>query len=351
MLQLRLIKPAIILSLFFILLFLLPGCGLNSDVVREGKSGQESDLIYTQVGSKVVEVRNVIRPNNHRLQEASPAGTKTGEAMRQIAKEKFDAVREMEFVEVPAGEFLMGSREIEGYGDEHPQHKVFLDAYRIGKYEVTNAQFAKFVQASGYKPQGDWRHFYWGQLTAPGYPEKYPDYPVINVTCNDAQAFCQWAGKTYGWKGCHLPTEAQWEKAAKGTQGYCYPWGDDWDPLRCNHWYGPRRSGMLNLYSGRGTVPVGSFPSGASPYGAMDMAGNVWEWCADWYRGDYYAVSPPSKPKGPQTGKYRVFRGGSCLTYGGRGYDDTCRCCYRLTHELKLCNYAIGFRCARAGKP
>lgn len=200
-----------------------------------------------------------------------------------------------ELILISAGEFLMGSPRGKGNNDEHPQHKVYLDAYYIGKYEVTNEKFAKFVQGSGYQAQGSWRD-YFKSGTA--------DHPVVSVSWNDAVAYCRWAN-------LRLPTEAEWEKAARGTDGRQYPWGNNWDKGRCNWDEGPQLSGMASMYQGRGTLSVGSFPSGASPYGCMDMAGNVWEWCADWYGEKYYSQSTNSDPQGPSSGQYRILRGGS----------------------------------------
>ena len=194
----------------------------------------------------------------------------------------------------PAGEFLMGSPAGTGNFGEHPQHKVYLDAFYIYKYQVTNRQFARFVKETGFKAEGDWmRYAESGRET----------HPVVNVTWHDASAYCRWAGG-------RLPTEAQWEKAARGTDGREYPWGNTWDRNRCNWNKGPEVSGMADIYSGRGTAPVGSFPSGVSPYGVHDMAGNVWEWCSDWYDGNYYKTSPSRNPEGPGHGGARVIRGG-----------------------------------------
>ncbi|MFH0803304.1 MAG: formylglycine-generating enzyme family protein [bacterium] len=202
-----------------------------------------------------------------------------------------------ELILIPAGEFIMGAPDEEGYDNEHPRHRVNLSAYYIGKYEVTNKQFAKFVQETGFNAQGNWKGCY---------NPKTADHPVVSVTWNDAEAYCDWAG-------LRLPTEAEWEKAARGTEDRKYPWGDKWDVKRCNSRNGPKLSGMANMGCGRGTLPVGSFPSGASPYGCLDMAGNVWEWCSDWYDADYYLSLHSSDPQGSGSGRDRVLRGGSWL--------------------------------------
>jgi len=182
-------------------------------------------------------------------------------------------------ITIPAGKFIMGSNDENG--DEKPVHTVYLDTYQIGKYEVTVAQYRKFCKATGKKmpeaPRLGWKN----------------DHPIVNVSWYDASAYCKWAGG-------RLPTEAEWEKAARGTDGRTYPWGDTWDKNKC-------ANGELHLAS---TVSVGSYPADASPYGCMDMAGNVWEWCADWSGGDYYRTSPSRNPKGPSKGNFRVLRGG-----------------------------------------
>ncbi|MGV8121672.1 MAG: SUMF1/EgtB/PvdO family nonheme iron enzyme [Candidatus Xenobiia bacterium LiM19] len=214
-----------------------------------------------------------------------------------------------ETVLVPAGEFLMGSPSGEGSDSECPRREVYLDAYHIYKHPVTNGQFASFVKETGYDAEGDWKKY-----ALPG----KENHPVVAVTWNDAQAYCKWA------EGA-LPTEAQWEKAARGTDGRNYPWGNTWDDSKCNWYRGPKVAGMANLYGGRGTTPVGSFPSGVSPWGCLDVAGNVWEWCSDWYEENYYKSSPSRNPEGPPRGQYRVCRGGSWCNGGSRNV----RCAYR----------------------
>jgi len=200
-----------------------------------------------------------------------------------------------DWVLIPAGEFLMGSdreRFPEANDDELPQHRVYLDAYYISRVPVTNEQYAAFVTATGYDPPFDGGYGYGWENGRP--PEDKDDHPVVDVSWKDALAFCRWANVC-------LPTEAQWEKAARGVDGYVYPWGND---IPTNE----HCSFDMNV---SGATPVGAYPQGASPFGVLDMAGNVWEWVADWYGSDYYARSPQWNPTGPTDGEQRVLRGGS----------------------------------------
>ncbi|MCB0163183.1 MAG: SUMF1/EgtB/PvdO family nonheme iron enzyme [Anaerolineae bacterium] len=185
---------------------------------------------------------------------------------------------------IPAGPFTMGSDS--GDKDEEPTHSVTLDAYYIDQYEVTNARYANCVEAGG--------------CNVPGCMERYMDpdkvdHPVVCVSWRQANTYCQW-------REDRLPTEAEWEKAARGVDGWMYPWGNE--PL-------PDEA-LLNFNENIGdTTPIGRYPDGVSPYGVYDMAGNVWEWVNDWYRDDYYADSPTQNPHGPETGDTRMLRGGS----------------------------------------
>jgi sulfatase modifying factor 1 len=170
-------------------------------------------------------------------------------------------------VVVPAGWFVMGSDD--GPRSSRPAHRVFLEAFAIGRTEVTNAQMQAFVQATGEEPQS------WQEGTGPGSDEE----PARGILWREAQAYCAWLGM-------RLPTEAEWEKAARGTDGRTYPWGDTWEASRANI-----------AEAGRaGPVDVGSFLEGASPYAALDMIGNVQEWVADYYDPGYYAVAPARAP-------------------------------------------------------
>jgi formylglycine-generating enzyme required for sulfatase activity len=225
----------------------------------------------------------------------------------------------MELVRVPAGKFLMGSADSDKDAEinEKPQHTVSLDEYLIGKYDVTNAQFRVFVQATGYKTTAetvgkayaydgsnwvyrsgaDWQHPWGSNSTLSG----KDNHPVVCISLDDAVAFSKWATQVTGRK-VTLPTEAQWEKAARGTDGRIYPWGNQ-----------PPDSSRLNFGENvKDTTEAGKYsPAGDSPYGAADMAGNVWQFTADWYDEKYYAISPVNNPQGPALGQYLVLRGGS----------------------------------------
>jgi serine/threonine-protein kinase len=236
-----------------------------------------------------------------------------------------------EMVYVPAGEFLMGSEDANADNDEAPEHTVYLDAYWIYKYEVTNEQYAVFLNEMGNQSEGGatWLdasdedaniHESGGEWTA---DSGYEDHPVVEVTWYGAQAYCTWAGG-------ELPTEAQWEKAARGEDGGTYPWGEA-DP-NCD---------LVQYGSCPGdAITVGSLPAGASPYGALDMAGNVWEWVADWYDADYYKNSPTQNPTGPASGTTRVLRGGSWFSY-----ERVLRASLRLRSSPVGSNLNLGFRC------
>ena len=192
-------------------------------------------------------------------------------------------------VRIPAGEFEMG----DGKDTNCPNHRIELSEYWMGVYCVTNRQYGKFVSETKHRvpDKADYGDAIWKNGQCPA--EKL-DHPVVCVSWDDAGAYAKWAGLS-------LPTEAQWEKAARGPKGLIYPWGDEWDQNKCRN--------DKNKGSGQ-TAAVWEYPNGTSGYGIMQQAGNVWEWCADWYDEGYYGKSPAKDPTGPNRGSPRVDRGG-----------------------------------------
>jgi formylglycine-generating enzyme required for sulfatase activity len=255
---------------------------------------------------------------------------------------------------IPAGVFLMGSRD--KAPDEAPVHQVAIDAFWIDRREVTVAEFGAFMAATRYRTEaerigwsevfdrarGEWTRVDgadWRHPEGPG-SSGAAEEPVSQVSWNDAQAFARWAGK-------RLPTEVEWEYAARGgLAGRTYAWGDELRPggrVMANWWQGvfPARDTGEDGYRGR--APVGRFPPNG--YGLYDVIGNVWEWCADWYDPGYYRRSPRRDPRGPESGKERVMRGGSwmCSENFCSNYRVASRS--RATPDSGLNN--VGFRCAR----
>ncbi len=230
---------------------------------------------------------------------------------------------------VPAGKFVMGS--VEGGADELPVHEVAVDAFYIDKYEVTNAQFSAYVKAKNADASQFVRERDYNQ----------PDQPVVGVFWNQARDYCQWAGM-------QLPTEAQWEKAARGTDERTYPWGNEVPEAK-----------YTNFNFNQGLAEVGHFPMGISPYGALDMAGNAWEWTLDEYEFAYYAHSPKTNPvnlekSGLDDGPDRTLRGGAWIS-SVQDVRIAERSSINLLQEMAqqkgieppIIYASIGFRCAR----
>jgi len=247
--------------------------------------------------------------------------------------------------------------------DERPAHRVTVRAFAIDRYEVTNAEYRRFLESITRtgdhhlchpdEPEGkDHTPRYWRTfnplLADAEYAETAPfdaktftadDKPVVGVDWYDAYAYAAWAGK-------RLPTEAEWELAARGEDGRRWPWGNRWEWGRANtggekkghdvRAHGFEKDGFIYA------APVGSYPQGRSPLGCGDMAGNVAEWCADWYASDTYQIAPAVSPRGPSSGQMKVVRGGS-----SRNMPSSVRCAKRFFHEPDFRTFTLGFRCAK----
>ena len=236
-----------------------------------------------------------------------------------------------EMVLIPAGEFLMGSPDDgASFDDERPQRRVYVSSVLIDRHEVTNARYKQFVGATGHPAPShqklEFRLWFHG-VPFPGSEQ----HPVVNVSWEDAVAYCRWRGK-------RLPTEAEWEKAARGTDGRVYPWGND-PPTSVHAVYGLKEGGEET------TSDIGDRDKGQSPYGAYDLAGNLYEWVMDWYAEDYYlnfAGSPAMNPRGPVEGTAKVQRGGSYLNSPYR-----LRSSFRTKGDPTEQDSNVGFRCAQ----
>jgi formylglycine-generating enzyme required for sulfatase activity len=246
---------------------------------------------------------------------------------------------------VPAGEFLMGAADAEE--DERPVHRVYVGEFLIGRFPVTNEEYARFVGATGHPEPGihrlplittGGRDGLFREMAAPYVwrdrmpPPGRSGHPVVLVRYDDAVAYCRWLSESLG-REVRLPTEAEWEKAARGgAAGQRYPWGEEMDPSRCNF--------LVDAKAKRdcGTRPAGTYPPNA--FGLCDMVGNVWEWVSDWYASDYYAVSEPCDPAGPAAGTMRILRGGSWVNEDPK----MLRSAYRHKVPPDTYAYSIGFR-------
>ncbi|RMF38339.1 MAG: hypothetical protein D6759_01090 [Chloroflexi bacterium] len=333
-------RQAVGLAALLLVLILCGGLALFRPPSAVGTDGTSTATLTPAGATEVVAAQPTFTPTS--TPTPAPTATPTPSPTPTITPSPTPSPTPMAarsgMVAVPAGPVWIGSTmdqinaavafcgsdcRPEQFLDENPIHQVYVDSFYIDKFEVTNAQFAYFVSKTGYvtdaERAGD--QITWRTFNTPD--RKY--YPVIYVSWNDANAFCRWVGK-------RLPTEAEWEKAARGTDKRVWPWGDGWNPRALNS----------SEYGAGQPVAVGSFKAGVSPYGAYDMAGNVWEWVADWYSAVYYQESPVANPRGPaDQGMGKVIRGGSWKV---RGYE--ARVSSRQNASVDGRSDDIGFRCA-----
>lgn len=261
------------------------------------------------------------------------------EAGKKIAAERVATWKPKgEMVLVPAGEFLMGSDKSAdrlAYRSELPQRRVYLEAFEIGKYETTALEYLKFVLATKRSPQLDWRY------DGGNFQESMANHPIMHVTWYDADAYCQWAGQ-------RLPTEAEWEKAARGMDGRLFPWGHEHaGPTRANFGRtglsGPVRDRPERLLLYPPIISVDKYENAVSPYGLYQTIGNVAEWVNDWYDPDYYKKALDRNPQGPETGTQKAFRGG-----GWMDSTTTMRVAMRNGTDPNTKINWLGFRCAKS---
>ena len=308
---------------------------LGSKALRDFQPIKRNDEIVALACEKLYKVIE----SNASLEERFEAGEIVG-ALGDLR------IKADNMVLVKGGKFMRGSSEedADAFHNEKPQREIYLDDFMIGKYPVTNEEFKEFVDGGGYDREGFWikKGWRWREKNEISEPEYWhdrkwnaPNFPVVGISWFEAEAYANWFSERTGHR-YRLPTEAEWEKAARGTKGLKYPWGEHFDKNLCN-------SFESELHR---TSPVGVFPKGKSYYGCFDMAGNVWEWCSDWYNDNYYANSPDRNPKGPSNGANLVIRGGSgnfiaeCCRSANRAHLDPrvrSRSCYpgfRLLREL-----------------
>lgn len=258
------------------------------------------------------------------VDKSSPSITATTklESRKRTQNREITSKDGASMVLIPAGEFWMGSMDGVGNPHEHPRHRVYLDTFYIDSFEVTVARYAKFLGSVNRSAPHNWKQV--------NIPER-GNMPVVGVDWHDADAYCYWAAK-------RLPTEAEWEKAARGTDERTYPWGNEAPTIRIANF--GHRPVDTNVYD-KILVPVDSYETGKSPYGLYHMAGNVKEWVADWFDVSYYGNSPERNPKGPSSGPGRVFRGGSWHSKGDM------RSAVREWASPSVQDTDLGFRCVQ----
>ncbi len=312
----------------------------SSDITQAASQPAGVDVVSTPTIVSSPTPSIIVKPSSTATLKKPPTATFTSSPNPTVTPTQTISPADVDLVFIPAGDFIMGSNTDEPYfwGAEAPRHTVYLDEFWIYSTEVTNAMYSACVAEKACpRPVQSYSRTHSDYYTN----SAYDDYPVIYVTYTGALAYCKWAD-------ARLPTEAEWEKAARGTDGRLFPWGNssisqnlaNFCDTGCpNPQSGEVESAFDDGY--RDAAPVGSFPAGDSPYGVLDMAGNVLEWVADWYSAGYYSQSPYDNPLGPGSGSKHPVRGGSW--YSGRaGLRTSARA--SLTPERSY--DTLGFRCA-----
>jgi len=287
------------------------------DAGGKGQDGEDAAAIFQSRSGDVLRAPLIPQPQTQDAQHITRTPQPTTRTPQPTC-----LPFEPEMILIPAGEFLMGSDPQEDKNardDEQPQHTLYLPDYYIAKTPMTNAQYAAFVQATGYKTPRHWKNR--------KIPKGKDLYPVVHISWDDAMAYCKWLAEDTG-KPYTLPSEAEWEKAARGTDGRIYPWGNKFDKRKCNTIESAIDS----------TVPVGKFPQGASPYGVLDMAGNVWEWTRSQFK--HYPYDPADGREDVSVLADRVVRGGAFLFY----FEWNARCVHRYNRNPSSVGRAYGFR-------
>ena len=265
-----------VVSLYFVMLLLdfnKPSKKLMEQIDHQEGRRREMEQRHLKVQEDVVQIRSRSEDLDLQMEE-----------LEQRREDLLLEANKRRMIHIEAGSFAMGGSEDDSPDNERPSHPVHLSNYYIDAYPVTNQDYREFVNCTGYKVPVHWQRG--------TYPTGLARHPVVNVSWHDAKAYAEWMG-------ARMPSESEWEKAARGTDERLYPWGSRFVDDRCNS----------NNVVGA-TLPVDEFPLGRSPYGLWDMSGNVYEWCEDYYDEAYYKYSPATNPKGPEGGQERSIRGG-----------------------------------------
>lgn len=296
-----------VISLYFVMLLLdfnKPSKKLMETIDHQESRRRDMTGRLAKLQEDIVQIRS--RSEDQDLQM---------EDYEQRRKDLLPEANKRRMIEIPGGQFTMGGSQEDSPDSERPAHPVNVSTCRVDPYPVTNQDYREFVNCTGYKTPIHWQRG--------SYPAGMARHPVVNVSYQDAKAYAEWIG-------ARLPTEAEWEKTARGTDERLYPWGSRFVDDRCN-------SG--NIVGT--TLMVDEYPLGRSPYGVWDMSGNVYEWCEDYYDEDYYKYSPSTNPRGPEGGQERVIRGGF--------FSETrpnVRCTHRSSAPETHTRENVGFRLA-----